>query len=139
VVADLSPLWPQGDPRRAADDDAIARGRVAVSLPSAGELPSWAAAWFSTSPLFARVGSGQDHEVSRALDGLLDKYLELASGASGVSGHDAEEVAQRQRAYCTAHLEDDRSLMMLTHMFEPATARRFLSDVMFPVAAPEWR
>jgi hypothetical protein len=139
IVADLSPVWAAGDPRRSIDNERIRRRTEGMPpLPAAGELPPWARDWFSARAVFARVGAEQHADVVRALDQLVDACVEIANDVTNEDMADEGEIRARQRAYCAAHLEDDRGLIMLTRMFEPTRARRLLSEVMFPVEGPAW-
>lgn len=123
VVADLSPV--PGSPAV----DALLPSPA--DLPSAGELPDWARRWFSAKPLFAHV----DHESrDAAVAGLLGyarTFAELTREATPAHERSAE-VERWQHAYCAAHREEDRGLMLLSKLFERELALRFLREILFP-------
>lgn len=124
LVADLSPV--PGAPAADARLEAV-RGAV----PSAGDLPEWARRWFSPQPLFARVDDASRDAALNALTGYAERFVELARGSSP-SPEGAAEVERWQHAYCAAHREEDRGLMLLCKLFERERALRFLREVLFP-------
>ncbi|HTV24104.1 MAG TPA: hypothetical protein VMG12_35675 [Polyangiaceae bacterium] len=149
VVADLSPMAEaEGD--RARERDVLARHQPPAALPSAAssvhaELPDWAREWFSASALSLRVGADQAEASAAATLAYVTAFIELVrSDSVDTGGVDTaavvtartERTALRQRAYCAAHRERDRGLLLLRRMFEPSLADRFLREVLFPVEVP---
>jgi phycocyanobilin:ferredoxin oxidoreductase len=128
AAADLSPATPEHPapemPR-------------APSLISAGELPGWCARWFSPHALFARVPPGERAALAERIGACCRVFAETAAGAER-HGPSAAAVAARQAAYAEAHLEEDRGLQLLTRMFDPQLATRFLREVLFPVKDVTW-
>jgi phycocyanobilin:ferredoxin oxidoreductase len=116
VAADLSPIKP---------------GAVAVfppsSLPPGGPLPEWCRRVFSPHALYARIPAAH---LAEAAAPILARVQALS--ATRATPGPKEHVAAAQRAYCSAHLEDDKGLGMLSRMFGADWAGRFLREVMFP-------
>lgn len=115
VVADLSPLAPRQAPH-----------------PRAAELPAWCAAWLSDGALFTRVTPDEASTVEHRVLDHVRTYVDLAASARPHQGG-ADDVRQRQQAYCAAHLEDDRGLQLLVRMFDHGRGERFLREVLFPI------
>jgi Ferredoxin-dependent bilin reductase len=103
------------------------------ALPSGGKLPRWCDRVFSPHPLFSRVGTGRRDEAGAAALERVDRFCALA--AAGGPAASEREIAQAQREYARAHLEEDKGLDMLGIMFGEAWAQRFLREVMFPAPA----
>jgi phycocyanobilin:ferredoxin oxidoreductase len=116
VAADLSPI--NGGPVPALPPHA---------LPPGGALPGWCERVFSSNPLYTRVPIAQ---LGAAEEPILARVRALA--AMRVAPADETQIAAAQRAYCAAHLEDDKGLGMLAHIFGAMWAERFLREVMFP-------
>lgn len=135
VVADLSPVASEED--RRSGQLAVLREHRAQrpALPRAGELPAWAAQWFSAAALLARVGSEHAGAVEPALGGFTAAFVQLAM-ATPPDPRGTIHVAARHAAYCEAHLHHDRGLQLLRRIFEPALADRFLREVLFPERLP---
>ena len=116
VAADLSPIKP---------------GAVVEfppsSLPPGGPLPDWCRRVFSPHALYARIPAAQLAEVAAPILARV-QALTAMRAAPGPE----EQIAAAQRAYCSAHLEDDKGLGMLSRMFGAVWAGRFLREVMFP-------
>lgn len=131
VVADLSPMTEQ--PRERAEQRAVlARHRApGTKLGAAAELPDWAREWFSAGALSARVSPGEAGESDAAVNAYVAAFVELVREGCPQPER-AELIQSRQRAYAAAHRERDRGLLLLRHMFEPALASRFASEVLFP-------
>jgi phycocyanobilin:ferredoxin oxidoreductase len=127
VVADLSPV--PGAPSAGAELAAIRAAQP--DLPSAGELPEWALRWFSPEPLFARVDVGSREAALAALLGYASVFSELAQRAAAAPER-AAATLRWQHAYCAAHREEDRGLMLLSKLFERERALRFLREILFP-------
>lgn len=128
AAADLSPLIP---------DHPAPAVPLAPALASAGELPGWCARWFSPNALFARVSAGERPALAERIGACCRVFADAAAGAQPHPAL-AATVAERQAAYAAAHLEEDRGLQLLTKMFEPALATRFLEDVLFPTRDVTW-
>jgi hypothetical protein len=135
VVADLSAVASEED--RRAEQLAVLREHRAKGpmLPRAGELPAWAASWFSDEALLARVGLDQVASVDPALSEFAAAFVQLAE-ATTPDPHGTIHVATRHAAYCEAHLLHDRGLQLLRRIFEPTLAERFLREVLFPERLP---
>lgn len=135
VVADLSPVATDED-RRARQLEVLREHRAKrPTLPRAGELPVWAAQWFSAEALLARVTLEQAASVDLVLGGFAAAFVRLAEGTTP-EPHGTIHVATRQAAYCEAHLRHDRGLQLLRRIFEPTLAERFLREVLFPERLP---
>jgi hypothetical protein len=104
---------------------------VRSGLPSAGELPEWARRWFSTQPLFTHIDHGSSAAALEALMAYAETFVELTR-LSSPAPERAGEVERWQHAYCAAHREEDRGLMLLCKLFERERALRFLREVLFP-------
>jgi len=122
LVADLSPIF-----AGAPIDPAMAR--AAAELPSAGELPSWAAQVFSKAPIFARVTSADAAAkgLRAAASAFVTSVNTCAPDAPAV-----ESVRAAQSRYVRAHREDDRALGLLAKVFGPERARWYIHEVLFP-------
>jgi hypothetical protein len=120
AVADLSPVLERPSAPGAARD-----------------LPSWCAAWFSPAALFARITPPDADAVQRRLLDDASAFVGMAE-AAGADHGSTGRVRQRQDAYCTAHLDDDRGLQLLLKIFDPALGARFLRDVLFPRGDVVW-
>src|SRR5215470_11182836 len=118
VAADLSAMVP-GEPIALPP----------VELPSGGELPGWSKRWFSSQALYTRLPLEQ---LDAAEEPVLARVRALAALRASPEPSREAEIAVRQRAYCAAHLEDDKGLGMLALMFGERWAERFLREVMFP-------
>jgi phycocyanobilin:ferredoxin oxidoreductase len=116
VAADLSPIKP----------GAVA-GFPPSSLPPGGPLPEWCRRVFSQHALYTRIPAAQ---VAEAAAPILARVQALTA-MSATPGPE-EQIAAAQRAYCSAHLEDDKGLGMLSRMFGADWAGLFLREVMFP-------
>lgn len=136
AVADLSVVAIEDD-RRAQQLEVLREHRArAPALPRAGELPAWAAQWFSAEALLARVSVEQAASVDPVLAGFAAAFVRLAE-ATPPEPRGTIHVAARQTAYCEAHLHHDRGLQLLRRIFEPTLADRFLREVLFPERLPE--
>ena len=118
VAADLSPMVASTE-----------IGVPACDLPSGGEVPQWCRRWFSQQALYTRVPLARIGETEEP---ILTRVRALAGLRSPPDPARTSEIAAAQRAYCAAHLEDDKGLGMLSRMFGEAWAQRFLREVMFP-------
>ncbi|MDZ7801791.1 MAG: hypothetical protein U5K81_13520 [Trueperaceae bacterium] len=104
-------------------------------LPEGGELPAWAAAWFSPHAIFSRPAG------TVSIDGIVHAYRD-ALGAYVGTCRDAEPAGdpvatwEAQRRYCDAHRRDDPGSAMLARAFGAAWSERYAEDVLFPVARP---
>jgi len=116
VAADLSPI-----------NGSSAADLPAHALPPGGALPEWCQRVFSANPLYARLPVAQ---LADAEEPITARVRALAA-MDAVPG-DETEVAAAQRAYCAAHLQDDKGLGMLSRIFGAHWAERFLREVMFP-------
>ena len=110
VVADLSPLDPPAVPHSA--------------------LPPWAQRIFSAAPLIERVTIESAPAVLRRVDELAVQFVVQVRSASPAANPAARDAAIER--YRVAHLEDERLLTMLTHMFGAVAAERLLHTVLFP-------
>jgi phycocyanobilin:ferredoxin oxidoreductase len=128
AAADLSPVI--------ADQPAPAVP-AAPALTPAGELPAWCARWFSPHALFARVAPDERTALAHRVDAFCRVFVETAATAPPDAAS-AALVAGRQAAYAAAHLDEDRGLQLLTKMFEPSLATRFLQGVLFPAREVTW-
>ena len=124
VAADLSPV-----------PGSVPVAPLVHALPSGGKLPDWCDRVFSPQPLFSRVGADRRDEACAAVLECVDQFCALAA-AGGPAGSE-REIAQAQRGYARAHLDDDKGLAMLGRIFGDAWAQRFLSEVMFPAPPPD--
>jgi Ferredoxin-dependent bilin reductase len=122
VVADLSPVCEEPDV-----DPVLSR--AAAALPSAGELPPWAARVFSRTPIFGRVA-----DPDRAFDAVRAAAGAFVSRvrASVPQAAFVESVRAAQSRYVRAHREDDRALGLVAKVFGPGPARRYVEEVLFP-------
>ena len=115
----------------AADLSPIKSGPVATfapqTLPPGGPLPQWCGRVFSAHPLYTRLPVAR---LAEAEEPILARVRALAAMHAGPG--DAAQIAAGQRAYCAAHLEDDKGLGMLQRMFGEDWAAKFLREVMFP-------
>ena len=100
------------------------------SLPSGGKLPDWCARVLSPQPLRVRVEAGQRDEAGAAVLSRVDQFCAIAK--AGEHAGNRREIANAQREYGRAHLEDDKGLAMLGRIFGNEWAGRFLREVMFP-------
>ena len=98
-------------------------------LPSGGPLPGWCQRWFSPQALYTRLPLDRLREAERP---VLARLRALAALQVPPDPTRSAEIAAAQRAYCAAHLEDDKGLGMLARMFGGPWAQRFLREVMFP-------
>ncbi|MFL5405856.1 MAG: hypothetical protein ACJ79O_08395 [Myxococcales bacterium] len=122
VVADLSPVSeePDVDPVLSA---------AAAALPSAGELPPWAARIFSPTPIFARVADPDPAAVAiRAAAGAFVSRVRVSVPEAAV----VDAVRAAQSRYVRAHREDDRALGLVAKVFGPGPARWYVEHVLFP-------
>lgn len=134
VVADLSPM---------SDDASVRERQLAVLATHRGEapplasaeLPGWAAEWFSSGALSARVSAAQAPAALAEVQAFVSAFIELSQGTAPAP-EAAAHAASRQQAYSAAHREQDRGLLLLRRIFEPATADRFLRRVLFPERLP---
>ena len=122
VVADLSPVSEE------PDVDAVL-SRAAAALPSAGELPAWAARVFSRTPIFGRVADpdAAADAVRTAASAFVSRVRASVPQAAFV-----ESVRAAQSRYVRAHREDDRALGLVAKVFGPGPARWYLEEVLFP-------
>ena len=128
AAADLSPVTPEHPAPEMP---------LAASLTSAGELPGWCARWFSPQALFARVPLEQRDVLAWRIEAFCRAFAEAVPAAGSHPGS-AAAVAHRQAAYAAAHLDEDRGLQLLTKMFDPMLATRFLREVLFPQPDVTW-
>ncbi|MBL8954608.1 MAG: hypothetical protein JNK82_27770 [Myxococcaceae bacterium] len=118
----------------AADLSPMSHGLPLPQLPSHtlpspnGELPPWAARWFSPQAFVTRTHVGQAAGVERVVTGYAEAFLGLLA-ARAPAGSDLTEA---HLAYCRDHREQDRALGMLRKIFGEAFSREFLSTVLFP-------
>jgi hypothetical protein len=135
VVADLSPMSEDAGVR-ARQLAVLARHRAdCPPLALSGELPAWAAEWFSSLAVSARIGAEQAPAAVSAVDAFVSAFIELAQSAVPDAAA-AAQLSRRHEAYSAAHREHDRGLLLLRRMFEPTTADRFLREVLFPERLP---
>ncbi len=135
VVADLSPMTDDAGVRER--QLAVLAGRRAEGprLDACAELPGWAAQWFSSLAMSARISAEQSPAAMGAIDAFVSAFIELARSAVPDRAAVAA-VASRQQAYADAHREHDRGLLLLRRIFEPETADLFLRRVLFPEKLP---
>ena len=136
VVADLSPVVPNGPVRQAQLQALVAARQGCSELPSAGVLPAWCQPWFSPLALFARPTAREAGDVAACLHAFPAAYLELAR-TTGVDETTEATVSSTQRAYGAAHRDEDKGLGMLAKLFDAEFARRFIGEVMFPDQVPQ--
>ena len=123
VAADLSPSG--------AGAAALAAADLGIGLPSAGPLPAWASAIFSSRPLFARVGPSTAALAASAAHGLAEAFVEAVR--TSPSDRAREPLARAALLhYCKLHRQDERTLGVLTRAFGEARARRYIENVLFP-------
>jgi Ferredoxin-dependent bilin reductase len=135
VVADLSPMTDEAGVR-GQQHAVLARHRAqGTPLAAAGELPAWAAEWFSSLAVSARVSAEQAPAAVGTVNAFVSAFIELAQGALP-DPTAAACRSSRQEAYSAAHREHDRGLLLLRRIFEPALADRFLREVLFPERLP---
>lgn len=141
VVADLSPMSPN-DGQRREQLAVLARQRSLPPLGAATDLPAWAHEWFSSEALCTRVSNENAGQVAAAVAEFCEAFVKLVqqapaseSAATADPGR-ARFVAERQLRYSASHRQDDRGLLLLRRMFEPARADRFLREVLFPERLP---
>jgi phycocyanobilin:ferredoxin oxidoreductase len=118
VAADLSPTIAAALPRLPPH-----------ALPPAGALPEWCRRWFSPQAVYTRLPL---ERLAEASEPVIARARALSGLRVAPEPHRSAEIASTQRAYCRAHLEEDKGLGMLARMFGDAWAHRFLSEVMFP-------
>lgn len=102
-------------------------------LPQGGELPAWAAAWFSPHAIFSRpAGTVSTDVIANAYRDALGAYLRICRDAEP----DGDPVAawEAQRRYCAAHRRDDPGSAMLARAFGAAWSERYAEEALFPVA-----
>lgn len=117
AVIDLSPVL----------KDMTAAKVVAPQLPSRGALPAWAARWFSDDYTFAEVYAEQLPLLRARMSAYARAFVESVWRAK-----DDPRVRDIQEDYARSHRAEDRGLQLLAKIFEPALARRFIDEVMFP-------
>jgi phycocyanobilin:ferredoxin oxidoreductase len=135
VVADLSVVASDEEQRRGQLEVLREHRAAGPRLSRAGELPAWAARWFSSEAVLARVGLGEAELVPRALADFAAAFVRLATAASSPP-HAELHVSAQQTAYCRDHRDHDRGLQLLRRIFEPALADRFLREILFPERLP---
>jgi hypothetical protein len=118
IAADLSPICGVAAP-----------ALPEPALPAGGELPQWCRKVFSPRPLYTRIPRERVAEARAPLLALADALVAMRAERDASR---AADIAAAQRAYCSAHLEDDQGLGMLARMFGESWAAAFLREVMFP-------
>jgi len=158
VVADLSPMT--DDPVRRQRERTAVERNATTKLPveQLVEVPAWAKPWFSESAICVRVTPSECVAACQAVAKMADTFMQLSRAepfpepvtatTSGASAREPQglalqhgpelrgNVSQRQQAYFAAHRTDDRGLLLLRRIFEPAVAERFLREVLFPERIP---
>ena len=112
VVADLSPLVA----------DPAAASRV--------DLPEWARAIFSASPLLRRVTPSGAAEAFEAVDAMADEFVRRVRSAAPLPG--AGQATEAHRRYMDAHRSDERTVTMLANIFGSDWATAFVAQVLYP-------
>ena len=115
VVADLSPLDPPG-----------------ASRP---EIPGWAQAIFSASPILERVTPDTAAAAVQQATNLLERFIDTIRSERGGAG--ADWCAAAIDRYLDAHRGDERMRTMLAHMFGAVTAQQLWDAVLFPKEWPQ--
>ncbi len=116
VVADAS--WPTAAGAQAAPS----------RFPPPGPLPQWCGRFFSPTPLFARVTRAQ----LPAAWAEMEERVALLGEAVRRGEPALASAASWQQDYLDAHRTEDRGLLLLHTIFDPAWARSFLEQVLFP-------
>lgn len=110
VIADLSPLSGAG-------------------CEVAG-MPEWARTIFSADPIVARVTPETAPEALARVATLSERFADRVADAPALNSSAARDAAVER--YRTCHLQDERMLSMLAHMFGAATATMLMNDILFP-------
>lgn len=146
VVADLSPMT-EDEADRQTQLAVLQRHRTArPELEGHTDLPAWAAKWFSSQALCARIGSDSASEAAAAVGEFASAFVELWQRSTGglpenerraaATPERARQVLERQTCYNATHRHEDRGLLLLRRIFPPERADRFLREVLFPERMP---
>lgn len=132
LAADLSLLTP--DPLERDRQLALLERarRAAPVLPSGGDLPAWAAAWFSPQALYTRIDPRAHLAPALAAFQVFpDTFAALVTSTSARPELQLA-VAAAQEEYLAVHRTDDKGLRLLAAMFGPDWATHYLETVLFP-------
>lgn len=139
IACDLSPTLDDWGGRAAQNASVAALLPSTATVPSGGALPAWCESVFSPSPLYTRFGAEDAERASVLFGGYLEAFVALARSSATVRAQEPKRMAPTSTSrgifnYCLRHREEDRGLLLLERLFGTMRAKRYLDEVLFPIA-----